>query len=485
VRNLKAADTRDKPGPQSGPPESGPASRRESAIEVQNRILLVDDGRHGHAALERLAPAVRAVVHQARTATDALGQASKVAYDAIILDSAMAEEAPLLLEGLSALQTTTALLWSGDAPRFEEGSCPHSNLLGSFRKPWDDEELEAALRRAFTLTRARRAQPARLPLDRVMFERVMLVSSPVDGRRLERLLLDQVSPGGLVHATSLEAALTLLGQQAFDIVLTDLCLPDACGLDPIVRMRRINNQTPLIVLTSKDDRPLSDQLLQAGAEDVLLKPQLDGQSLLRAMTHARQRQRAQAHLHHGVLHDELTRLPRRTLLHQRIANALARSRRSGDTFAVIYLDIDHFKRINDTHGHDVGDAVLVAVSQRLEAAVREYDTVARLGGDEFAILLDSLDDVSEAELVAQRVQLSLAPPVRVARQKLEVTASMGISVFPAGGRDAEDLLRSADQAMYFAKRAGRNTYSILPLTHDSELPSPEAPVSALRSKLNR
>ena len=465
--------------------EGAPASRRESAIDVQNRILLADDGRQSHGALKRIAPALSAVVHQARTATDALGQAARVSYDAIIIDSVLARETPSLLEQLNAMQTTTALLWSGDGPRLPAGVSLPGNLLGSFRKPWDNEEIEAALRRAFALSRARRARPARLPAEGAIFERVMLIGSPVDTRRLGRLLNARIAPGGLVQAASLEAALTLLGQQAFDIVLTDLCLPDSCGLDPVVRIRRINNQTPIVVLTSSDDRPLSDQVLQAGAQDVLLKTELDSHSLLRSVTHAQQRQRAQAHLHHGVLHDELTSLPRRTLLHQRIANAVARSRRSGNTFAVVYLDIDHFKRINDTHGHDVGDAVLVAVSQRLESAVREYDTVARLGGDEFAILLDSLDDVSEAELVAQRVQLSLAPPVLLARQKLEITASMGISVFPAGGRDAEDLLRSADQAMYLAKRAGRNTYSLLPLVHDSELRPAESSVSTLRSKSNR
>src|SRR6185503_6664002 len=174
--------------------------------------------------------------------------------------------------------------------------------------------------------------------------------------------------------------------------------------------------------------------------------------------------RAQSQLQHGALHDELTSLAKRTLLSQRIANALARSRRIGNTFAVMYIDLDHFKRINDTYGHDVGDAVLVAVSQRLKSAVREYDTVARLGGDEFAILLDSLDGAGEVETVAQRVLASLAAPVRVNERELDVTASMGISVFPDGGTAAEELLRSADQAMYSAKRAGRNTYSLHPLS---------------------
>ena len=284
------------------------------------------------------------------------------------------------------------------------------------------------------------------------------------------MLRGWVPLGGLVHASSLQAGLTLLGQQTFDLALTELWLPDACGLDAIVKIRSASSQTPIVVLTALEDSALEEQALHAGAQDVLVKTELSASALLRSMRRARQRQLAQAQLYHGALHDELTSLAKRTLLQQRIANALARSRRLGNTFALIYIDLDHFKAINDTHGHEVGDAVLVAVSSRLKAAVREYDTVARIGGDEFAILLDTLDDVGEAECVAQRVLSSLAPPMRIADQDVEVTASMGISVFPEGGTAGDELLRSADRAMYRAKRAGRNTYSLTPPLADESSP---------------
>jgi diguanylate cyclase (GGDEF)-like protein len=379
------------------------------------------------------------------------------------------------------MQGEAAVLLSGEGLHFPSGLALRGNLLGSLKKPWDPEELEAALGRCFELSRARRAARARQRAARVCFERVLLVGGSANMRRVSELVRSWVAKGGLVQATSLDEALLLLGQQSFDVALTDLCLPDACGLDAVVRMRRSDSPVPLVVLMASQDVALSDQALQAGAQDVLCKGEIDGANLLRSMRHARGRQRAQARLQHGMLHDELTSLAKRTLLHQRIANALARSRRMGNTFAVIYIDLDHFKSINDTHGHDVGDAVLVAVSHRLRAAVREYDTVARLGGDEFAILLDTLDDPAEAETVAQRVLCSLAPPVRVSQHDLEVTASMGISVFPQGGTGADDLLRSADQAMYCAKRAGRNTYSLTPLVDDAALtesaavPAPAAP----------
>ncbi|MEO8183539.1 MAG: GGDEF domain-containing response regulator [Deltaproteobacteria bacterium] len=431
--------------------------------ELPQRILLIDASRDSLAELEPIVAELGAHVHHARTLADALRYAFKFCYDAILVDAGLGGGTSLaFLEQLSAVQPTAGVLLSGDSLRFSEGFSLGGNLLGSCRKPWDADDMATALRRAVELSRARRAPRAHFPGLRAGFERVLILAGAADYRRIERMTRLWFAPGGLVHASTLEEAVALFGQQSFDLVLTDLCLPDACGLDPVLRVRRVSAQTPIIVLSALEDVALFDQVLQAGAQDVLVKPELDRQSLFRAMWHARQRQRAQSHLLHDALHDELTSLAKRTLLSQRISNALARSRRSGNTFAVMYIDLDHFKRINDNYGHDVGDAVLVAVSQRLKSAVREYDTVARLGGDEFAILLDSLDGAAEVETVAQRVLSSLAPPIRVNERDLEVTASMGISVFPEGGSAAEELLRSADQAMYSAKRAGRNTYSLRP-----------------------
>jgi diguanylate cyclase (GGDEF)-like protein len=453
--------------------------RPGAGVDPSQRILLIDGGRESLVPLELVSYEVGAVVHHARTLADALRYALKFCYDALLVDAGSGGETPIaLLEQLRSLQPTAGILLCGDGLRFPEGFTLGGNLLGSFRSPWDRQEMATALRRAFELSRARRTPRPRFPAVRVSFERVLLIANATDFRRVERMSRLWFVPGGLVHATLLDEALLLLSQQNFDLVLTELALPDACGLDPVVRIRRLSEQIPIVVLTSIEDTALLDQVLQAGAQDVLLKPEVDRKLLFRAMCHSRLRQRAQLQLSHGALHDELTSLAKRTLLQQRISNALARSRRIGNTFAVMYIDLDHFKCINDTYGHDVGDAVLVAVSQRLKSAVREYDTVARLGGDEFAILLDSIEQPGEAETVAQRVLASLMPPVQVDQREIDVTASMGISVFPDGGSGADDLLRNADQAMYSAKRAGRNTYSITPPVEPREMPPP---ISARRS----
>ncbi|HEX4108216.1 MAG TPA: EAL domain-containing protein, partial [Solirubrobacteraceae bacterium] len=174
-----------------------------------------------------------------------------------------------------------------------------------------------------------------------------------------------------------------------------------------------------------------------------------------------QRHQAEARLIHDALHDALTGLPNRTLFLDRLEQALARSRRRpGMCCAILFADIDDFKLINDSHSHAVGDELLVALSQRLRAAVRPSDTVARLGGDEFTILLDDVTSSADAEQVAQRVLDALREPIRVEPYVFSVSASVGIAV-DEGEMSPSELLRNADIAMYAAKK-GRPTHPAHP-----------------------
>jgi len=160
-------------------------------------------------------------------------------------------------------------------------------------------------------------------------------------------------------------------------------------------------------------------------------------------------------------HDALTGLPNRLLFRDRITIALARARRSGRLSAVMFLDLDQFKLVNDTLGHTVGDGLLQAVADRLVNCVRAEDTVARMGGDEFTILLSDIGDRRAAATVAQKVLDSIGQPIDVDRHELFVTTSIGISMFPEDGGDAETLLKNADRAMYRAKEFGRNNYQFV------------------------
>ena len=170
---------------------------------------------------------------------------------------------------------------------------------------------------------------------------------------------------------------------------------------------------------------------------------------------------ATAHAYRLAQHDILTGLPNRSLLNQRLKQILAQAQRDGTQVACVFLDFDHFKRINDTLGHDAGDQLLQAIAQRLSGAVRESDTVARLGGDEFVVILPGLDPalaVSEVMVVVNRVQEAFLAPFRLADQMPTLTLSAGVAVYPTDAADGVALIKQADTAMYAAKDAGRNAF---------------------------
>lgn len=157
-------------------------------------------------------------------------------------------------------------------------------------------------------------------------------------------------------------------------------------------------------------------------------------------------------------HDALTGLPNRMLCYDRIGQAILRARRDREQVAILFLDLDGFKPINDSLGHEIGDELLRTVARRLQQCLREGDTVARLGGDEFVICLPALRDGTAAGTIADKVLESLCAPVVIGESQLQVTCSIGISLYPRDGADTQMLLRAADIAMYQAKSAGRNRY---------------------------
>jgi diguanylate cyclase (GGDEF)-like protein/PAS domain S-box-containing protein len=166
----------------------------------------------------------------------------------------------------------------------------------------------------------------------------------------------------------------------------------------------------------------------------------------------------QQRIQHLAYHDNLTGLPNRSLLQDRLAHAIARAERSHRKVAVLFIDLDNFKNINDTLGHDVGDELLRQVSRRLSDCVRVEDTIARQGGDEFIVLLDSLEDGRGASLVAQKVLNGLRLPFALGGTEQHVSASVGIALYPEDGRDAQTLMKNADTAMFHGKSLGKNTY---------------------------
>jgi diguanylate cyclase (GGDEF)-like protein/PAS domain S-box-containing protein len=168
------------------------------------------------------------------------------------------------------------------------------------------------------------------------------------------------------------------------------------------------------------------------------------------------RKAAEAEVKYLAYHDALTRLPNRMLFSDRLENALARARRNGEEVAVLFLDLNRFKKINDSLGHAAGDAMLREIAKRFRECVREEDTVARVGGDEFVILLRSVTSRDEVECVAQRIMDAVGQPFPLKDKSLGISCSIGISLYPEDGADAETLIRNADAAMYSAKESRCN-----------------------------
>ena len=393
----------------------------------------------------------------------------------------------------------------------------------------------------------------------------------------------------LVRATTMSEAEGQLSQRTFDIMLLDLGLPDSQGLDAVRRAHSAAPRVPLVVLTGMDDESLAAQALQVGAQDYLIKGQIETRGLLRALRYAVERktmeealfvekERAQVTLNcigdavictdasgnitflnivaekmtswsrqeangrpmaevfqildantremtlnpmeisveknctvhlpvncilvrrdgsevpiensvapihdregkppgavvvfrdvsaaramalemtHSAQHDFLTGMPNRMLLNDRVNQAIAWAQRHAKKVAVLFLDLDGFKHINDSLGHATGDKLLQSVAKRLVDCVRGSDTVSRQGGDEFVVLLTEVGHSEDAAITARRMLHTVAQAHSVDQHDLHVTTSIGVSVFPDDGQDAGTLIKNADTAMYQAKENGRQSY---------------------------
>ncbi|MCX7170262.1 MAG: EAL domain-containing protein, partial [Proteobacteria bacterium] len=176
----------------------------------------------------------------------------------------------------------------------------------------------------------------------------------------------------------------------------------------------------------------------------------------------------QSQLERIAHYDALTGLPNRIVLADRLRQAAAQTRRRENLMALVYLDLDGFKAVNDSHGHETGDELLIVISQRLKEALREGDTLARIGGDEFVAVLTDLATPQECEIVVARLLQAAATPVQIKEHSLRVSASLGVTLFPLDSGDPDTLLRHADQAMYHAKQAGKNRYHLFDPERDQQ-----------------
>jgi diguanylate cyclase (GGDEF)-like protein len=235
-------------------------------------------------------------------------------------------------------------------------------------------------------------------------------------------------------------------------------IEEAMSLLDYVRMSA--PEAPIVLLFSDHDEQLTLRAVRQGGQDCLIKSELEPLGLRRALLHAMERKRAERRLVHQALHDQLTGLPNRALFLDRLGIALERSRRSGVSLAVMFLDFDNFKDVNDSLGHSAGDRVLATLGDRLSGLLRPMDTVARFGGDEFTFLFEGIGCEREVVLIADRICQAAGVAIDVASTQVRVTVSVGIALVSDPAVSPEAIIREADAAMYRAKERGRSRFEL-------------------------
>lgn len=282
--------------------------------------------------------------------------------------------------------------------------------------------------------------------------------NPTDAFLMQELLRDDVNGKqfNLEQVDSLKSALAALRAHGYDAALLDLNLCDISGLDNVRAIKEQAPDLPVVVLTGVDNDTTALAAIDCGAQEFLVKGQGDGKVIRLAIHSSIKRKAVERKLFRQANYDEITGLPNRRLFQDYVEHALDRARRWKRHETILFLDLDHFKKVNDRFGHDVGNAMLSEVAIRLTSTLRKTDFVARYGGDEFVVLLDdhSPDIRSAAGQVVTKLLYAFNEPFGHENKKLEISASIGVAVYPYGGENYEALLKSADRAMYRAKKAG-------------------------------
>jgi two-component system, cell cycle response regulator len=294
-----------------------------------------------------------------------------------------------------------------------------------------------------------------------MIKVLLVEDNDVDAQLTQDLLSEWSSEEFQVsRVKTLGEGLTYLSRERFDAVLLDLSLPDAFGLPTVRQIHDTSPTIPVVVLSGVSDQSLALQAVQQGAQDYLVKGQGHPELLARAVRYAIERKRTEERLTYLAQYDHLTGLVNRSLFRDRLVQAMARSKRMHQPIGLMLLDLDRFKAVNDTYGHDIGDELLKAVSERLKTCVREVDTVARMGGDEFTIILEGVSSDENILVVAKRITESIATTFELQGHHISIGVSIGITIYPHDDHPVDELLKHADTAMYRAKKQGGSAFHL-------------------------
>lgn len=297
--------------------------------------------------------------------------------------------------------------------------------------------------------------------------RLLLVGGNEDqvGDVSRMLAAAQVMRFDIAHSESLSAGLARTGTDEVDVMLLFAQASDFPQMASLTQARMAAPLVPIVVVGEVDDEETALKALQNGARGYLVRSEANPRLLVTTLGAALESHRmilqlntARERARHLATHDQLTGLANRTLFHDRLDQAVSAARRGRHKLAVLFVDLDGFKAINDNLGHAVGDGILRGLARRIQSCLRETDTAGRLGGDEFAVLLTNLANELDAATVARKLLTSLNEPIQFRQQATAVKCSIGISTLPRDTTDAEDMIKKADTAMYHAKERGGNVF---------------------------
>ena len=303
------------------------------------------------------------------------------------------------------------------------------------------------------------------PTDILNANILIVDDQEINVQLLEQMLRD-ASYQRVTSTTDPYAVCELHRNNHYDLILLDLQMPGMSGFQVMEGLKDIETDgyVPVLVITAQPGSNL--RALDSGAKDFISKPfdlrevKTRINNFLEVRLLYKQLADHSREMESLALHDVLTGLPNRRLLMDRLALAIAHVNRNNSSMAVIYLDLDGFKEVNDTLGHETGDLLLGMVATRLVGAVRQEDTVARLGGDEFVIALWDLSHNNDVNNLMAKLIKTVSLPYCILGRDVNISASIGVSLYPTHGDRAETLMKNADIALYEAKRSGKNNYRI-------------------------
>jgi two-component system cell cycle response regulator len=292
--------------------------------------------------------------------------------------------------------------------------------------------------------------------------RVLLVEdNPADATRALEMLQETGMEKGqieVIHVERLSSALRRLGRESFDAIILNRDLIDTHGLDTLDLIQAALGRIPIVVLDEKGDEAAERQMIQHGAQEVVIKDGSTAEQLIRAVRHAVDRKKAEQNLSYLAQHDPLTTLANRVLFRDRMTHAVAMAKRKKHVVGLVLCGLDRFKEINRMFGQEAGDLLLKEAADRLKKCLREVDTAARLSGDEFTCLLEGINSRADMEIVSNRILKAFGQPWAIEKQETTITVSLGLVVYPLDGQEINDLFACAQAAMDSAKEAGGNRF---------------------------